>query len=269
VLAREAGGPLRIWIDGMPLADDWSAPPTTATSSEPLWLEAGAHTISISAVAGGDGRLHWALVPVFAGLPDWSETPDTGYGGPGPTVMSSNEVTSLWGDENLRNTSAFLSLTSVHDIVALFRARLTAAGWRDFPADSTGDDVYFDGTVAGLKRLFGFDLDSDADGDGKSFWQELAAGTDPYDYFNGRTPVVVTIGGTGQSGPPGHFLQQPWTVRLLSSDDVPLINAPMTFALPEGETGFLSAKGDGSTPLVKSLTVRTDRAGYAWVYLMP
>jgi hypothetical protein len=269
VLAREAGGPLRISIDGWKLADDWAAPPVSATFSFPVWLEAGPHIIELEAAAGGDGRLHWALCPVFTGLPDWTGAEDTGYYGPGLVPMAGPEVTSRWGDEALRNTLALQSLTSVRGIVDLFRTRLTAVGWRDFPADTTGNNAWTDTTVAGLKRLFGFDLDRDDDGDGRAFWEELAAGTDPYDYFNGQVPVIVSIEGGDQTAPPGHFAAYPWTVRVRTADGIPFINAPVTFSLPDGDSGLLSARSDGSTPLVRTLSVRTDAAGYAWVYIMP
>jgi hypothetical protein len=151
----------------------------------------------------------------------------------------------------------------------LLRARLAALGYANLPVIPAGDDADIL-TVGDLKALFNFDLDSfDYDGDGRTYAEELEDGTDPYDYFNGETPVIVTIEGGDQSGPPGHFLEYPWTVRVKTTDGVPLINAPVTFALAEEEAGFLSVRGDGSTPLVRSIELRTDAAGFAWVYLMP
>lgn len=149
------------------------------------------------------------------------------------------------------------------------RARLAAIGYTNLPTIPIANDTTVL-TVGDLKALFNFDLDSfDYDGDGRTYAEEIADDTDPFDYFNGETPVIVTIEGGNQTGPPGHFLEYPWTVRIKTTDGVPLINAPVTFSLAEEEAGFLSVRGDSSTPLVRSLVVRSDAAGYAWVYLMP
>ena len=59
------------------------------------------------------------------------------------------------------------------------------------------------------------------------------------------------------------------TVRVKDAAGFPILDAPVTFSLPDGATGFLSAAADGSAPLVKTLTVHTDNAGYAWVYIQP
>lgn len=273
-LAREAGGPLRIWIDGELRADDWAQPPTAPEVSAQLYLAAGAHDLVIEAAAGGDGRLHWALAPLHGSLPDWGSRPAEGYAATGPFVISQAFLQSQWGQEiravGVNGTVANNNLmeTILRPIVALFRTRLTAIGWRDFPADTTGENAWTDATVAGLKRFFNFDLDSDTDGDGRTFAQEVKAGTDPYDYFNGQTPVLVSIEGDGQTGTEAGRLAYPWTVRVRTPDGIPLINAPVTFTLPENpDDGLLAATGDGSTPAAKTVEVRTDAAGYAWVYL--
>jgi hypothetical protein len=41
----------------------------------------------------------------------------------------------------------------------------------------------------------------------------------------------------------------------------------VTFSLPPGDPGFLSATGDGLSPLLKKITVVTDEHGLAWIYI--
>jgi hypothetical protein len=123
-------------------------------------------------------------------------------------------------------------------------------------------------TLARCYALIFFDLDNyDADDDGKTYAQEIAVGTDPFDRFNGRPRQFVIIEGENQTGPPGYFLPYPLTVRLKGENESIYVLTPVTFALAPDSPDWLCADARVPTPLVKSLTVRTDDLGYAWVYL--
>ena len=110
------------------------------------------------------------------------------------------------------------------------------------------------------------DAASDADGDGRSNLQEYQLGSDPQDYYNGAAPLITTLEGAGQAGPPGYFLPKPWTVQVRNAAGVLLANAPVTFTVPAGQGGLSAAPSGSTDPLPATLTVRTDALGLAWVY---
>jgi hypothetical protein len=155
----------------------------------------------------------------------------------------------------------------LREFALALRDRLAELGYRDLPTLLTGDDST-ELNVGDLKALFNFDLDSDTDLDGKTFAEEIAAGTNPYDWYDGQEHELVTVEGLDQSGPDDHFMEYPWTVRVIGPNGRIWVNAPVVFTAPTEGRGYLSAKGDGSTPLVKTLTAFTDGLGYAEVYMM-
>jgi hypothetical protein len=171
------------------------------------------------------------------------------------------------------------TVAQVREIARPFRERLVAVGYKNFPADNARklDDSGKDAapvkedtsvTVAKLHDLFFFDLDNfDSDGDGKTYAEEIVAGTDPFDWFNGEPHTITIIEGDNQVGPPGYFLPYPLTVKIQNAVGHFYVGAPTTFSFTDDEPGFFSATGDNASPLLRSITVRTDEHGLAWAYI--
>src|SRR5256714_6380872 len=105
--------------------------------------------------------------------------------------------------------------------------------------------------------------DGDFDGDGISNLQEFLRATDPYDYFNGATPVVEMVSGNNQIGDPGTFLGKPFKVRVRNQAGQLLVNAPVKFTVSNG-SGAMAAILSG--PRQQSLVLRTDANGESAAY---
>jgi hypothetical protein len=84
---------------------------------------------------------------------------------------------------------------------------------------------------------------TDADGDGTTNLQELAAGTSPSDYYNGTLPTLAIISGNNQSAVPNAEFTNPIVVRATRSG-TNLNNAPLTFTVLQGG-GTLSTTSGG------------------------
>ncbi|TLD69501.1 hypothetical protein FEM03_17855 [Phragmitibacter flavus] len=78
----------------------------------------------------------------------------------------------------------------------------------------------------------------DGDGDSYSDWEELLAGTDLRDYYNGILPTLEIIAGGGQWGNVGEVLPIPLSVQVSFG----LQNAPVQFTV-QGGGALLSANG--------------------------
>jgi hypothetical protein len=199
----------------------------------------------------------WLYLGLFsaADFAGWNAMTALGEGGPLGEFRAYENLALLNG-----------TVGQLRDFALALRARLAAVGYTHLPAIPAGGDSTVL-TVGDLKALFNFDLDSfDADLDGKTYAQEIAAGTDPFDYFNGAEHQIVIVEGNDQTGPPGYFLEYPLTVRVVGPNGRIWVHAPVTFSIPDGDPSFFSVRPDGSTPLLKTVTVRTDGLGYAWVY---
>lgn len=135
-------------------------------------------------------------------------------------------------------------------------------GAQPTPGDSDGDGLLDDWEL----QWFG-DLDesggADFDGDGATNREEMDAGSDPTDYYNGQLPGLAIVGGNNQSGLPGEFLVQPLTVQIIGAGGEPLVDAPVAFAVTGGAGGI--SRGFGGTTS-NSLSLRTDAGGRAKVF---
>jgi hypothetical protein len=84
----------------------------------------------------------------------------------------------------------------------------------------------------------------------------------PNDCFDGRTPVLAIVSGSGQTGTPGACLQTPLVVSLLDANGAPFVGLPITFAVAEGG-GTLQKLGVASGTTV---ILDTDSDGQAKVF---
>jgi chitodextrinase len=126
-------------------------------------------------------------------------------------------------------------------------------------ADTDGDGID-DGREVfyQLDPLFP-DADDDTDGDGVSNADEIQAGTDPNDFFNGVLPDLFSIA-TAEDQLAGRLL-----VQLRHSDGTPYANAPVTFYVTVGDARL--AVGPSGRDLGTTMKVVTDASGVARVYV--
>lgn len=106
--------------------------------------------------------------------------------------------------------------------------------------------------------------DADLDGDGLTNLQEFEYGTDPYDFFNGTTPVIQIVSGDNQQSDPETFAPAALVVRVSNASGQPFVNAPVTFSVDQswGQLAF----SNGGELQGWNVTVRTDASGTASIY---
>jgi len=103
-------------------------------------------------------------------------------------------------------------------------------------------------------------------GSGVTVAQAYVDGTDPNDFYNGKTPTLTMIGGDNQVAPPGDFNASPLDIAVWNSvGTAPLVNAPVTFTVTQGG-GALATSNGGDAQLVASVAQRTDADGTTRVY---
>ena len=103
---------------------------------------------------------------------------------------------------------------------------------------------------------------SDLDGDGVLNGDEVANGTSPSDFYNGRLAKIVRLNDPMGSLPPDKSL----VVRVQDEDGEPLVNAPVRFFPVVGGHGISTTPdGEGRS----SVVVRTNSEGIARAYVRP
>jgi hypothetical protein len=120
---------------------------------------------------------------------------------------------------------------------------------------------------------------TDFDGDGLNTLEEQSLGTDPTladtdgdgvnddtdthptDYYNGVLPNLSIVGGNNQVGAPTNILAQALAVEIRNAGNVLLTNAPVSFAVSQGD-GQLTASTN-TVNWVSNLPLRTGTNGQA------
>ena len=103
-------------------------------------------------------------------------------------------------------------------------------------------------------------IQRDRDWDGFPDQDELHAGTDPDDYYNGNLPSLGIAGGNFQIGPPSQTLTLPLQVQAKNGSGSPLYHALLVFSVPPGGGALWDPAANGWT---NSLFTRTDASGVA------
>ncbi len=109
----------------------------------------------------------------------------------------------------------------------------------------------------------GVDPSGDADGDGRSNFNEFLHGTNPNDYFDGVVPEVAIISGNAQQGDQSSLLPVPFIVRVTQTGQS-LVNAPVRFSVPANSGAFTLSPFENAS--FDTLTARTNSVGLATVY---
>jgi hypothetical protein len=98
----------------------------------------------------------------------------------------------------------------------------------------------------------------DLDGDGLTNRQEFEGGNHPNDYYNGATPVITLVSGSGQTIYNRQRTSAPLVFRVTSNGTTPLVNAPVSLSHLELIGGIETLDGDTTAT---TLILRSDAEG--------
>lgn len=167
---------------------------------------------------------------------------------------------SVSGYDPLFAFTGFLDNVRVHskaldeeDLAELFRPN-------DLDSDGLPDDweTALTGNLASLAAS-----GDDPDGDGLSNRQEYEGGTDPNDYYNGVTPVVTLVTGSGQTIYNGERTKNPLVFKVTTDGTTPLVGAPLLLEHLELIGSIETVDGD---TLATALTLKTGDDGLVKVH---
>ena len=99
--------------------------------------------------------------------------------------------------------------------------------------------------------------------DGLTMLNAYLQGVDPTRYYDGNAPDLQIVGGDGQYGIPAQLASLPLKLKV-SLGGVDCVNAPVRFAIGNGQRGLSAQPGSSPT---SSITVNTGTDGVAKVYL--
>ena len=174
----------------------------------------------------------------------------------------------------LGEVSAFVLLGSIfseaHQVTAT-ASTATQITSVVFDASTNPDpDTDLDGLLDAWELQFFGDLtqgpNDDPDGDGITNLDEFNGGNDPTDYYNGVLPTVSIVSGNNQTGDPSTYLVNPLVVSVTDTGSIPLVNAPVEFAVTLGSAQV--AEDNQGTQLGVTLTLRTDAQGEVSAFVL-
>jgi len=207
--------------------------------------------------------------------------------------------TLISGSSPQRNDYAAINLGQLKALAQPFYDRLLALGYNippvmsgTYPWITSGlaANDYAMANLGQVKNLFSFDVTYSSAGNGIPDWwaqlyfpgqtinsgssvqwsdgqltilQAYQQGLNPVDFYNGQTPSLTYVSGSGQTGPPGGFLPSPLIVKVTDTANTPLVGAPITFTVTLGN-GSVQAT-DVASPAT-TLVAFADSSGYAKVY---
>lgn len=182
----------------------------------------------------------------------------------------------------VRNDGRLWAWGDVSSLFDKLTVKTAAIRLKPSESDSDQDGVADSWETAHYGNLTGRGV-SDADNDGLTDVREAALGTDPanadtdgdglqdavdplpLDFYNAVAPTMTIVGGDDQVAPPGEFNSLALDVGVWNGKAmVPLVNAPLTFAVTAGGAKLAASVGGA---LTDTLALRSDIDGTAQAYL--
>ena len=197
------------------------------------------------------------------------------------------------------NDYAAVNIGQVKNVATPLYDRLIAQGFASqYPWQASGNPTndYAVANIGQVKNLFSFDLTTgtatngvpdmwemnwfgttgssgtspapcgvlDSNGTPLTIQECYLQGRSPIDYYNGVSPTLAIISGSGQTSASGTFLPAALVVRVTGTSNQPLVNAPVTFSVSQG-TGVFASGSSGSSLTSNSMQVRTGTDGTATI----